>query len=418
MAINDASRKTLLACRLLILIVSVGLLGLALPSRAVAVVSLLSVGDSLTEGVQSADANVRTQPQSYIALLARQMNAYFPLPLIQTSPAGLVGTTGHRHRLFPWVQSPNLAVSGATVHDVLYDRALALTPANISTETEMVLYPRTGSQIEVAESLGAKLIVCWIGNNDALGAALAFNHYDASQLTPVDEFRKDYEEITRRLGAVSDHVVLLNIPNVTDIGFLMDGDDLTRFLGSDYGLPAGSYTSMMTMLMIKLGRNDGSILKNPDYVLDANEVGAIQARVDAFNQVIADTAAAQGMPVLDVNFLFRNALLHPYTFFGIPLQRRLLGGIFSLDGVHLSNIAHALVANELIRLIDSRFHMTIPELAQDQLQSIFVSDPFVDKDGDGRVTGRPAAGLLETLGPALGLSGDPDDPLPDSPRVK
>jgi hypothetical protein len=36
----------------------------------------------------------------------------------------------------------------------------------------------------------------------------------------------------------------------------------------------------------------------------------------------------------------------------------------------------------------------------------------VDKDGDGRVTGRPGAGLLETLSPLLGFSGDLNDFLP------
>ena len=38
-----------------------------------------------------------------------------------------------------------------------------------------------------------------------------------------------------------------------------------------------------------------------------------------------------------------------------------------------------------------------------------LSDPFVDKDGDNRVRGRVGAGLLETLGPFLGISGDFND---------
>ena len=40
-------------------------------------------------------------------------------------------------------------------------------------------------------------------------------------------------------------------------------------------------------------------------------------------------------------------------------------------------------------------------------------DPFQDKDGDGRVRGRSGAGLLETLGPGLGISGDKNDFVPD-----
>ena len=45
-------------------------------------------------------------------------------------------------------------------------------------------------------------------------------------------------------------------------------------------------------------------------------------------------------------------------------------------------------------------------LSQGQLAAIASNDPFVDYDGDLVVRGRPLRGLLETLGPALGISGD------------
>jgi hypothetical protein len=50
---------------------------------------------------------------------------------------------------------------------------------------------------------------------------------------------------------------------------------------------------------------------------------------------------------------------------------------------------------------------------------IFLGDPFQDKDNDGRVSGRFGAGLLETLGPLLGISGDKNDFIPDPypPRI-
>jgi len=47
------------------------------------------------------------------------------------------------------------------------------------------------------------------------------------------------------------------------------------------------------------------------------------------------------------------------------------------------------------------------------MEYIFVTDPFVDKDGDGKVTGRFGTGLLETVGPFLGISGDANDFNPD-----
>jgi hypothetical protein len=40
------------------------------------------------------------------------------------------------------------------------------------------------------------------------------------------------------------------------------------------------------------------------------------------------------------------------------------------------------------------------------LAAIVKHDPFIDFQGNLKVRGRPYAGLLETLGPYLGISGD------------
>ncbi len=100
-----------------------------------------------------------------------------------------------------------------------------------------------------------------------------------------------------------------------------------------------------------------------------------------------------------------NAQTHP-VYAGVPLSPRYLGGLFSLDGVHPSNIGHALIANEFLSALRKRYGWGAPLLTKNMLDSIAADDPFVDLDGDGRVRGRPFAGALETLGPTLGISGD------------
>ena len=69
------------------------------------------------------------------------------------------------------------------------------------------------------------------------------------------------------------------------------------------------------------------------------------------------------------------------------------------------------MANAFIDVINSGFGKAIPSLSQDMLEGIFLADPFVDKNGNGKVRGRPGAGLLETLGPYLGISGDREEIL-------
>lgn len=390
---------------------------LLLPATPLAAQSLppplVGLGDSLSESVQSGDVNLRTQPVVYLRVLAQQMNVGFPMPWIRSGPSGFVGETERRSRLLPGLAPLNLAVSGATVNSLLNDRADALTPEEIDSETDLVQFPRLGSQIEIAEQLGADLFVCWIGSNDILAAALAFDQLDASQMTPVPEFEADFWEIAQRLRAAGTATVFANIPDVTDIGFLMDRQDLLAFLGSDYGLPEGDLTSLVVMLLIRLGLDDGTLLQDPDYVLDVDEIAQIQNRTDTFNAIIEETAASMGMPVVDINGLFSAIGDSPPIVLGVPLTNRYLGGIFSLDGVHPSNIGHMLAADAYIRKINEHFQTAVPPIDAAMFLNTFLNDPFIDKDGDGRVRGRLVAGLLETLAPLLGLSGDRNDFVPD-----
>jgi hypothetical protein len=372
---------------------------------------MLGLGDSLGEGVQSADASFRTQPYSYLSVLARRIGIPFPLPWIWSSYLGVVGDTSNRSRIYPSMGAWNLSVSGTDVNSLINERADATTPEEINSETDLVLFPQRGSQVEIAEALGSFLTVCWIGSNDVLSSVLSFDNLDASQLTPPDEFEADFTEIAQRLTKSATIVVFANIPDVTKTGFLLDRQDLTHFVGSDYGLGEGEYTSIVAMFLIRLGLDDGSLIQNPNFVLDRDEIQQIQDRTATLNGIIAKVASNVGMPVVDIHALFEEITNHPPVLGGIPLTHHYLGGIFSLDGVHPSNIGHALIANAFIQTINSRYSASIPPVSGAEFLQLFLTDPFVDKDGDGLVTGRPGAGLLESLGPSLGISGDPDDSI-------
>lgn len=363
---------------------------------------LIGLGDSIGEGMQSADANSATQPNTYLALIAAQMGDPFPLPLIRTSPWGVVGSTSGRSRIDPTALVANLAVSGASSGSILTDSA----GQPVDDETDLVELPRTGTQIGIAQQLQSPLVVCWIGNNDVLGTALAFDDMDASQITSQQDFAANFQTVVADLSGWNAKVVYANIPDITRIGFLFSPADLQLFLGSSYSLPEGSYTSLAAMLLIRMGLLPPLILRDPSWVLDATEVATIQAAITGFNQTIAADAAAAGMPVVDINALMNQMAANPPTVGGVPLLLRYNGGLLSLDGVHPSDIGHALIANAFIRTMNAKWHMGIPKLSASQLTSIALADPFIDFDGNLVVRGRPLKGLLETLGPTLGISGD------------
>ncbi len=375
-------------------------------------VLFVGMGDSIREGVQSADASDATQPHTFQNIIAGQMAASYPLPLIHTTPVGVVGgPIGGRARIDPTVQGLDLAVSGADVHSTLYDRSLATDVSQITTETGLVLFPRIGSQIEIAEALRPEYVACWIGNNDALDAAISFNHLDASQLTPIPEFTADFTQIADRLQALGSKVVFATIPDVTHIGFLLDQQDLVRFLGTDYGFPDGSRTSVVAMLMVKLGLTDASIFSNPDYVLDPAEIQTISDHITALNGVITSVAASHGFAVVDTHAVFDSFAQQSPVLFGVTLTPRLLGGLFSQDGIHPSDTAHALLARYFIDTFNRQYGAAIPQLDWTAVRRIVRADPFLDVNNNGRVPGRFGKGLLETLSPFLGFSGDFSDYL-------
>jgi hypothetical protein len=151
---------------------------------------LVGLGDSIGEGVQSGDASEHTQPFSYLSVMARQMRVRFPLPLISTSPIGVVGSIIGRSRINPLVAGANLAVSGADVTSILRERSDIF----LDSETDFVLRPRIGSQVDVAERMRPEAVVCFIGSNDVLTAVVHFDELDGSQMTSVAEFSAMYKE--------------------------------------------------------------------------------------------------------------------------------------------------------------------------------------------------------------------------------
>jgi lysophospholipase L1-like esterase len=395
-----------------ICILAVTLLTLSIAPDARAQVTLVGMGDSIGEGVQSADANSVTQLYSFVNLIASRFGATFPLPLIRTGLFAGVTSTQGRSRLDPSVRTRNLSVSGADVNSILFDAATATSVAQIDTETELVLFPETGSQIDVAERLNPEYAVVWIGNNDALGAALAYDQLDATQLTPVADFTPRFAQLVERIDAMGTKAVFGTIPDISGIGYLMNGSDLVRFLGSSYGLPAGSLTSLGAMVQVRLGLEDPAIFSDPDYVLDPAEQAIISNHIGLLNDVIRSTVWAHGMAVADTHAVFEFLSAGPLNLFGIPLTTRFLGGLFSLDGVHPSNTGQGIAAMFFIDALNQRYGTNIPQIDAATLFWLVQTDPHVDRDRDGRVTGRFGGGLLETVFSVMGITGDASDVAP------
>ena len=386
------------------LAVTMALLALGLAPAAHAKASradlsrLVVVGDSLSAGFQNGSLLDEQQVHGYASLIAQQAGvelllpeiAYPGIPNVLTlvdpgPPPVIVEAPGNSAgRVDPLVQPLDLAVPGARVAD-----ALATRPdLGFQDLTDLVLgLPGllggvSRSQVEWAEALQPTTILVWIGNVDALGAAIGG---DAALLTPLADFEASYTELMGRLAATGATIVVGNIPDVTAIAFLTSAEDLAELVGAPLevigpvlGIAAGDFVLPEAVATIATQGISGPL--PADQVLDATEVALIRSAVDGFNKVIEKQAKANGAELVDVHRLLEVARKRGLVVGSQRLTTDFLGGLFSLDGIHPTNTGYAILANEFIGTLNDRFDARIPEVDE---QEVLATDPLVFQPAGG-----------------------------------
>ena len=371
--------------------------------------AFIGLGDSLGEGVQSDNASTVSQPHDYLNLVAAKMGASFAQPRIVSGPTGSVGSSTGRARLNPSTAPADLAVSGAVTLDVVS----SVAAAGGTAEIDLVLPPYYGlSQLQIAEQLKPKTIFCWIGSNDLIGYILDFGSLDNPSYTSLSEFTTNYEALIAGLKSTGAQVVVGNIPDLTEVGYVINNTVLQRYGGSQYSLPDGYYTPIYTAFLLHLGVFTQADLSNPAYVLSPAQITHIKNQVNLYNDVIAAVAGAAGIPVVNIHAVQQSLIDTPLTIQGFTVSTQYNGGAFSLDGIHPSDIGYAVFANSFIAAYDAAYNQSVSKLSDSELTGIIDNDPFIDWDGNGIVTGRFGTGLLESEGPILGISGDTGDHPP------
>ena len=94
----------------------------------------------------------------------------------------------------------------------------------------------------------------------------------------------------------------------------------------------------------------------------ASEVSAITAATAAYNSKLKTAAETNGLAFVDANAFLKSAI-KGITFNGVNVSTTFVtGGAFSLDGVHLTPLGNALLANQFILSINARYGSTLPQL--------------------------------------------------------
>ncbi len=380
--------------------------------------SYVALGNSITAGFQSNGINDSTQQQSYAKLLATAMNTTYrypslakpgcPAPIANTLTGALV-TTGVPAgtpqlpcygRAFPQDTSEiltNVAVPGARTYD----------PANVSTPssnvlTQIILKGKT----QVTQALRARptFASIWIGNNDVLIAGLT------GLLTPVPgvspgivstqaQFQARYDTMMTQLtaGAPGLKGILIGVAKVQYLPSLSQGGLIAASPAIRAGISAAAGTTVTVMpnctnstslinvpqLLIAIRKyvaNNADPQGHPPviscdkttsapypppvgdiFVLDPNEQTTLNATIDGYNNYISTKANTLGFAYYDPNILFAakraSGEIPPFPNFASGTAT--FGALISLDGVHPTAAAHALVARDLAAAINAKYSTTL-----------------------------------------------------------
>ncbi len=114
------------------------------------------------------------------------------------------------------------------------------------------------------------------------------------------------------------------------------------------GLPAG-LTPTFAVRGVSFPLQDAA-------VLTADETAQVKTATDAYNATILALANAKGLAFVDANAILAKVASGTYVSNGFTISSTYVtGGGFSLDGVHPSPRGYALIANEFIKAINTKF---------------------------------------------------------------
>lgn len=101
---------------------------------------------------------------------------------------------------------------------------------------------------------------------------------------------------------------------------------------------------------------------NDRYVLDSSEVYEIDQAISSYNAVIAQKAAQYNLALVDMHS-YMSTVYSGIKTNGVDMNMTFVsGGFLSLDGYHPNQKGYALIANEFIKAINTKYNADIPEV--------------------------------------------------------
>ena len=258
-------------------------------------------------------------------------------------------------------------------------------------------YPAVSTMFSDAQAQGASFVTAWVGMEDIYNYASTGG--TSGSLPSSANFSMYLDSLLKGLTANGAKGVIANIPDFRTFPYYTlvkwDNADLTQ--GQADSLNDIYISSGFTHIVFNKGRN-GFIIEdilanlgyrqlhtgeyltlsvpldsmkcnkygllvnviNDRYVLDSSEVAEIDQAINSYNSIIQQKAAQYNFAFVDMYAYFKTVEAG-IKWDGADLNAQFVsGGFFSLDGYHPNQKGYALIVNEFIQAINSKFKSVIP----------------------------------------------------------
>jgi len=314
---------------------------------------------------------------------------------------GPVPDIGPREPLGPvGYQVNNLGIPGAKSFHLLVPGYAMMNPYYYRFATSP-----TTSVIEEIPPLNPTFFALWLGNNDVLGYATSGGVGDS--ITDLQTFGFAMGGVVQSLLGGGAKGIIANIPDVQSLPFfttvpyngLVLNDSLANLINyamSLFGLPftyhagpnpflVADPTSPHPVFKVRQMKPGELILLTVpqdsmkcygmgiisritslpwpipnQFVLTEDEVANIETAIAGYNQIISTIAQTSGMAVVDMNTKMKG-VKSGFIWDALEMNASFVtGGIFSLDGIHLTPRGNAVAANYFIESINLQYGSTLP----------------------------------------------------------
>ncbi len=333
--------------------------------------NFIVIGDSVAAGYQNGQLTNISQQNSFPLLIAQQANVNFIQPSLVSPP--------------PPVPN-NLAVPGERVCDTLSLQSVATNP--LAALYHPIILGSNNTQVSLAVNSMPTTLLIEIGANDVLLHAIFKENIVLSTISsltglPVSIIRQ---------GLAANDPNLINLATFISVQISANPSLKDIFLTSDDANVPNSFPVCYHQLMAQVNQitskptvvisNIPNAMTSPyinllinEGILNNYDISQMTSRIKSFNQIISDEASTNGAALINAFDLSTDLAAKGYVVAGDRLNNGFYCGLYSLDGVHPTNTLDGILANSVIRVLNTEFSAGIPPIAISQIAKV---DPLIN----------------------------------------